>query len=171
MSQPRPGKPLLTVCPECKLAFAPEKNPDGCPYCRNNPNLGRIARERQQEDLARQGTIGPKIRNWFANSTVRWGGIALGVMMAGLTLWLWSRSTESLGMGTAESRRRLIGMECARTGFEPGTPEHDACVREVEQMCGGIPPQGLVDCAREQTTTRYREYVVPPGVPAPPADQ
>ncbi|MBI5498992.1 MAG: hypothetical protein HY907_02025 [Deltaproteobacteria bacterium] len=162
MSQPKPGRPVLTVCPACKLAYAPEKNPKGCPYCASNPDIARQMREREREERARQGPIGPRVMGWFGDTRVRLGGIVLAVIMGGIAIWIWSRTSEVTGRGSDRIRGDLIRIECGRAGAMPGSPALDECVRQIQEICGGYPVQAVADCARDQLAERFRMMVMPP---------
>jgi hypothetical protein len=161
MSQSKPGRPVLTVCPACKLAYAPEKNPQGCPYCAANPGLARVTREREQEERARQGTIWPLLQGWFAGTRVKLGAVVIAVIIIGLTLWFWTRASETMGDRAGAIREQLIRTQCLRIGVPPGSPELKACVEDIGRACAGIPLAALQDCVFEQAAGRMRGLVFP----------
>ena len=52
-------KKSLELCPACKMPYARERNPEGCPICRADPSKGRtfMRQAAEQDNADRRSTL------------------------------------------------------------------------------------------------------------------
>ena len=141
------GKPSLTLCPTCKLPFAVDKNPDGCPHCRANPGLGGViaAQEREAADEY-EGVLAVVVRLWSSNVTRAVAAGAGAVLLVLVYAFSGNQAAHHLE-NLRDERRQLYERGCAFAGAEPASPAMDACVKLVESQCRNASPLDVQACA------------------------